>query len=38
VKAEETMEMFAFMEAADESLRKKGRPVSVAEMLRKSGW
>ncbi len=37
VKAEETLEMFAFMEAADESLRKKGRAVNVAEMLRKAG-
>ena len=30
VSAEETIEMFAFMEAADESKRQGGCPVSIA--------
>ena len=33
VAAEETLEMFAFMEAADESKRRGGAAVSVAEVL-----
>lgn len=33
VKAQETLEMFAFMEAADESLRKKGKAVRLADMF-----
>jgi predicted dehydrogenase len=33
VSAEETIEMFAFMEAADESLRNEGRPISIREVL-----
>lgn len=35
VSAEETIEMFAFMEAADESLKLGGRSVEVAEMRRR---
>jgi predicted dehydrogenase len=34
----ETIELFAFMEAADESKRRGGGPVSVAEVLAKAGW
>lgn len=37
VSAEDTIEIFAFMEAADESKRKKGVPVSLDEVLRKAG-
>lgn len=33
VTAEETLEIFAFMEAADESKRRGGVPVSVAEVM-----
>jgi hypothetical protein len=33
VSPEETIEMFAFMEAADESLRREGRPVSIGEII-----
>ena len=33
VSAEETLEIFAFMEAADESARQGGRPVSIPEVL-----
>ena len=33
VSAETTIEMFAFMEAADESHRRNGQPVKLAEML-----
>ena len=36
VSAEETIELFAFMEAADESKRQGGRPVSIEEVMRKS--
>jgi hypothetical protein len=36
VSAEETIEIFAFMEAADESLRQGGKPVSLAEVLAKA--
>ena len=35
VPAEETIEMFAFMEAADESKRQGGKPVSIEELLAK---
>jgi hypothetical protein len=35
VSPEETIEIFAFMEAADESKRQNGAAVSVAEVLRK---
>jgi hypothetical protein len=37
VPAEETIELFAFMEAADESKRQGGRPVAIAEVLKKNG-
>ncbi len=33
VEAQETIEMFAFMEAADESLRREGAAVSIAEIV-----
>jgi len=36
VSADETIEMFAFMEAADESKRQDGKPVSIREVLRKA--
>ena len=36
VSAEETIEIFAFMEAADESKRRGGAPVSLAEVLSKA--
>jgi predicted dehydrogenase len=36
VRAEETIEIFAFMEAADESKRQKGAPVSLAGVLAKA--
>lgn len=36
VSAEETTEMFAFMEAADESKRQEGRPVTLASVLEKA--
>lgn len=35
VSSQETVEMFAFMEAADESKRQGGVPVSVPELLKK---
>lgn len=37
VSAEETLEIYAFMEAADESHRQGGIPVAVAELLREAG-
>src|SRR5215218_1054443 len=33
IAAEETIELFAFMEAADESKRQGGRPVRIEEVL-----
>ena len=36
VSAETTIEMFAFMEAADESSRRNGQPVKLAEMIDKA--
>lgn len=36
VSAEETLEIFAFMEAADESLRQGGRPIALADVLAKA--
>lgn len=36
VSPETTIEMFAFMEAADESERRGGQPVSIAEVLEKA--
>jgi len=38
VSLEETIEIFAFMEAADESKRRGGVPVSIKEVLRANGW
>lgn len=37
VSAAETIEIFAFMEAADESKRQGGRPVTIASVLEKAG-
>ncbi len=36
VSAEETLEIFAFMAAADESKRRGGAPVTIAEMLERA--
>lgn len=36
VSAEETLEIFAFMEAADESKRQNGAPVALADVLAKA--
>ncbi|WP_202797474.1 hypothetical protein [Chthoniobacter flavus] len=36
VEAEETIEMFAFMEAADESKRRGGQPVRLSEVMEKA--
>jgi len=36
VTPEETLELFAFMEAADESKRQGGKTVSIAEVMRKA--
>lgn len=36
VSADETTELFAFMEAADESVRQKGAPVKLADVLAKA--
>ena len=36
VSAEETIELFAFMEAADESKRQGGAPVSIESMIKKA--
>lgn len=38
VPARETLELFAFMEAADESKRQGGRPVKIAEVLQTAGY
>lgn len=38
IPLEETIELFAFMEAADESKRHGGKPVAIAEVLKKAGW
>jgi predicted dehydrogenase len=37
VPAEETLEIYAFMEAADESKRQGGCPVKIADVMRKNG-
>lgn len=37
VSARETLEIYAFMEAADESKRRGGAPVSIADVLKKAG-
>jgi hypothetical protein len=34
VSPEETIELFAFMEAADESKRRGGAPVAIADVLK----
>jgi hypothetical protein len=36
VAAEETIELYAFMEAADESKRRSGAPVKIAEVMQKA--
>jgi predicted dehydrogenase len=36
VEAKETLEIYAFMEAADESKRRNGAPVTLAEVLKKA--
>ena len=36
VSAEETIEIFTFMEAADESMRQGGKPVALADVLAKA--
>ncbi len=36
VSAEETLQIYAFMEAADESKRQDGKPVSIADVMRKA--
>jgi hypothetical protein len=36
VPAEETLEIYAFMQAADESLRRGGCPVRIADVIAKS--
>lgn len=38
VPMEETIEIYAFMEAADESKRRGGIPVSLQEVLKANGW
>lgn len=38
VSSQETLEIYAFMEAADESKRQGGKPVSVKEVMQKAGW
>ncbi|MCB1122085.1 MAG: Gfo/Idh/MocA family oxidoreductase [Verrucomicrobiae bacterium] len=38
VPLEDTIEIYGFMEAADESKRRGGAPVSVAEVLKANGW
>jgi hypothetical protein len=37
VTPEETIEIFAFMEAADESRRRGGESVPISELLRRAG-
>ena len=37
VTPEETLELFAFMEAADESKRQDGRPVKIADVMKRHG-
>ena len=38
VPAAETVEIFAFMEAADASKRRNGEPIRMADVLRAAGW
>jgi hypothetical protein len=37
VSPEETLEIFAFMEAADESKRQGGQPIKISEIMQKNG-
>ena len=37
VSPQETLELFAFMEAADESKRQGGKPVRISEVMKKHG-
>jgi hypothetical protein len=37
VSPDETIEMFAFMEAADESKRQGGKPIKISEIIEKNG-
>jgi hypothetical protein len=37
VPLETTIELLAFMEAADESKRRGGTPVTIAEVMKKAG-
>jgi hypothetical protein len=36
LSSEETIELFAFMEAADESKRQGGKPVAIADVMRRA--
>ncbi|MFO1499659.1 MAG: Gfo/Idh/MocA family oxidoreductase [Verrucomicrobiota bacterium] len=38
VSMEETLQIYAFMEAADESKRQDGRSVTIPDVLKKNGW
>lgn len=38
VSPELTLEIYAFMEAADESLRQGSKSISIADYLKKNGW
>lgn len=38
VTARETLELYAFLEAADESKRRGGEEVKIEEVLRRAGW
>lgn len=38
IPPEETIEIFAFMEAADESKRQGGKPVAISDVMEKAGW
>ncbi|MEW4489347.1 Gfo/Idh/MocA family oxidoreductase [Thalassoglobus sp. JC818] len=38
VSARETIEIYAFMEAADESIRQNGKPVRIDDVLQLAGW
>lgn len=38
ISPEETIELFAFMEAADESKRQDGKPVNISDVLKKNGY
>ena len=37
VSSEETIELFAFMEAADESKREGGKPIKIQDVIKKNG-